>query len=213
MLSSLDRERKDSYTIKIVAKDGGGKTELSSSVKLRIHVMDVNDNPPIFYPKEYFVLIPPSDLPTSSSRLPLEIPILKIYASDKDDALNSRIQYNWDTSNELTENQLKLNSETGEIFPQRSFSISYENVLNRGSGPQMLKVYATDGEGKRSPESAIIYLYSNTLRDASLKVFQETNIEFSILEDNSLVETDVESVAQREGIISNSRLMQYLNTK
>ena len=201
LLSSLDRETKDSYAIKIVAKDGGGKTALSSSVQLSIHVIDVNDNPPIFYPKEYFVLVPPSDLPLSSSRLPLETPIIELYASDEDVALNSRIQYNWDTSNELTENQLRLNSETGEIFPQRSFSISYENVLNRGSEPQMLKVYATDGGGRRSPESAIIYLYSNTVRDGSDKLFQETNLEFSILEDNSLVKTGDEGVAQRKGII------------
>ena len=95
LLSSLDRETKDSYQIKIVAKDGGGKTELSSSVKLSIHVMDVNDNPPIFYPKEYFVFVPPSDSPSSSSRLPLEFPIIELRASDKDVALNSKIQYNY----------------------------------------------------------------------------------------------------------------------
>ena len=198
-MSNLDRETKDSYEITIVAKDNGEKVQLSSSTSLNIHVMDANDNSPTFYPREYFVLVPPSDLFTSSSRLQLETPIIKLRASDKDVALNSKIQFNWDTSNELTKNQLILNSETGEIFPQRSFSISYDNILNRGGDPQKLEVYAIDGGGRRSPESAIVYLYLNTARDnEGFKVFQQTNLEFSILEDNSLLSTNEENIIQRE---------------
>ena len=194
-LSNLDRETKDFYEIKVVAKDSG-KTQLSSFVRLKIHVVDVNDNFPTFYPKEYFISLPDG---LSSSRLSLDEPIAKLQAYDRDVGINANIQYNWDTTNDLTQNHLRLNSETGEIFPRRSFSISYENVL-KGDDKQALKVYASDGGGRRSPESAVIYLYLNQNRngEGQTKLFQETNLKFSVLEDNSLGDSD-ENIKQKEG--------------
>ena len=158
-ISNLDRETKDVYEVQIVAKDSGSK-QLSSSVKLTIHVLDINDNSPEFYPLEYFVSL---STPTfSSSRLPLDTPIVKILAYDKDDGINSEIRYNWDESNDLTQRHLRLNTETGEIFPQRLFSFSYDSILSKEEVRQV-KVYATDGDGRRSPVSANIYLYLNVL--------------------------------------------------
>ncbi|OXU25849.1 hypothetical protein TSAR_005482 [Trichomalopsis sarcophagae] len=45
---NLDRETRDLYNFKVIAKDGGN-IKMSSSVDIEIHVQDVNDNPPRFY--------------------------------------------------------------------------------------------------------------------------------------------------------------------
>ena len=194
----MDREQKDFYDLKIVAKDNG-RMQLSSSTQLKINVIDANDNSPVFYPKEYFVSIPTS-LP--SVRLPLETPLVSLQASDADADLNSKIEYNWDTSNALTQNHLRLNTDTGEIFPRRSFSISYENILNEYDGITTLKVYATDGGGRRSSESATIYLYSNKgqSEDGNNQVFQEKSLSFSIVEDNGFTGDSLEIARSRPGI-------------
>lgn len=194
----MDREQTDFYDLKIVAKDNG-RTQLSSSTQLKINVIDANDNSPVFYPREYFVSIP-SALP--SARLPLDTPLVSLQASDADADLNSKIEYSWDTSNALTQNHLRLNADTGEIFLRRSFSISYENILNEGDGIKSLKVYATDGGGRRSLESATIYLYSNKYQseDGTNQVFQEKSLSFSIVEDNGLTGGSLEIVRSRQGI-------------
>ena len=44
----LDRETRDLYNFKVVAKDNG-TVKMSSSVDVEIHVQDVNDNPPAFF--------------------------------------------------------------------------------------------------------------------------------------------------------------------
>ena len=194
----MDREQKDSYDLKIVATDQG-KPQLSSSTLLKINVVDANDNSPIFYPKEYFVNVP-ADSSSKSFRLPLDIPIISLQASDKDLGVNSEIEFNWDTSNVITQNHLRLNTETGEILPSRSFSISYENVLK--DGLETAKVYATDGGGKRSLESATIYLYSSKQQSNSRtgNLFQENVLSFSILEDNGLTSGEESNPLSRQGI-------------
>ena len=201
-LTTLDREQQGFYDVKIVAKDQG-TPQLSSSTQLKINIIDVNDNSPIFYPKEYFVRIPTS--PTSKTfRLPLDTPLVSLQASDDDSEDNSKIEFNWDSSNFLTQNHLRLDTETGEIFPSRSFSISYANVLKEGF--ETVKVYASDGGGRRSKESATIYLYSNNRQFDSRteSLFQENRLTFSILEDNGLTNGEEKEILSRQGTLTKS---------
>ena len=52
----LDRETKSSYELTVTAKDRGEPPKSSQS-KIRIHVLDENDNSPIFDPKQYSAAI------------------------------------------------------------------------------------------------------------------------------------------------------------
>ena len=49
---SLDREKKESYELRIVSTDGG-EPKLESIKPLKIKILDVNDNPPTFVRKDY----------------------------------------------------------------------------------------------------------------------------------------------------------------
>ncbi|KAM4702035.1 protocadherin-20 [Discoglossus pictus] len=84
---SLDREQQSSYILWVEAVDGGDPT-LSSTAKITILLLDVNDNPPlVLFPQSNmsYLLVLPSTLPGS--------PVTEVYAVDKDTGMNAVIAY------------------------------------------------------------------------------------------------------------------------
>ncbi|XP_069496019.1 protocadherin-20 [Ambystoma mexicanum] len=84
---SLDREQQSSYVLWVEAVDGGDPA-LSSTAKITILLLDVNDNPPlVLFPQSNmsYLLVLPSTLPGS--------PITEVYAVDKDTGMNAVIAY------------------------------------------------------------------------------------------------------------------------
>lgn len=53
----LDRELKSSYTLTITAKDRGDPPNMTK-MKLKINILDENDNSPVFDPKQYSASVP-----------------------------------------------------------------------------------------------------------------------------------------------------------
>ncbi|NXX18258.1 CELR2 protein, partial [Podargus strigoides] len=80
---SLDREMMDSYELKIIATDSGRPLQ-SASLILSITVEDVNDNPPVFLQKSYFVTVKENEPPHV---------ILNAAAMDEDIGYNAIIHY------------------------------------------------------------------------------------------------------------------------
>uniref|UniRef100_A0A2K6GWB6 Protocadherin-20 n=1 Tax=Propithecus coquereli TaxID=379532 RepID=A0A2K6GWB6_PROCO len=84
---SLDREQQSSYTLWVEAVDGG-EPALSSTAKITILLLDINDNPPlVLFPQSNmsYLLVLPSTLPGS--------PVTEVYAVDKDTGMNAVIAY------------------------------------------------------------------------------------------------------------------------
>ncbi|MBN3272308.1 PCD20 protein, partial [Polyodon spathula] len=85
--SDIDRETADIHEIWIVAVDGGNPA-LSTTAKVTIFVLDINDNPPkVLLPKNNF-----SCLPIPASTAP-GTTVAEIYAVDMDAGMNSVISY------------------------------------------------------------------------------------------------------------------------
>ncbi|KAL9867778.1 LOW QUALITY PROTEIN: protocadherin-9 [Geothlypis trichas] len=84
---SFDREQQSSYTFDVKAVDGG-QPPRSSTAKVTINVMDVNDNSPV-------VIYPPSN--TSFKLVPLSaIPgsvVAEVFAVDIDTGMNAELKY------------------------------------------------------------------------------------------------------------------------
>ncbi|XP_008939523.1 PREDICTED: protocadherin Fat 4-like, partial [Merops nubicus] len=80
---SFDREKMDSYELKIIATDSG-KPSQSASLVLSITVEDVNDNPPVFPQKSYSVTVRENEPPHV---------ILSAAATDEDIGYNAIIHY------------------------------------------------------------------------------------------------------------------------
>ncbi|NXU93572.1 CELR3 protein, partial [Xiphorhynchus elegans] len=81
--TSLDRETRDSYELKIIATDSG-KPPLSASLVLSLTVEDVNDNPPVFPQQSYSVTVRENEPPHV---------ILSAAATDADTGYNAIIHY------------------------------------------------------------------------------------------------------------------------
>ncbi|XP_050997307.1 protocadherin-11 X-linked isoform X1 [Acomys russatus] len=84
---SFDREKQESYTFYVKAEDGG-RVSRSSTAKVTINVVDVNDNKPIFIdpPSNYsFEWVLPSTSPGTV--------IFKVVAIDNDTGMNAELRY------------------------------------------------------------------------------------------------------------------------
>lgn len=100
----LDREKTETYNMEIIAKDGGVPSKTSTTT-LRVTVIDVNDNNPIFSRAIYDVKI---DRFIAAGTV-----IAKVHATDSDKDLNSKIDFFLIDGNE--DNFFLINISTGEI--------------------------------------------------------------------------------------------------
>lgn len=84
LMKELDRETQSSYTVDLVATDGGNPYR-SGSTKITIRVTDFNDNSPVFDKNSFSVTLP-EDAPVGTV-------ILDLNAVDADEGLNGEVVY------------------------------------------------------------------------------------------------------------------------
>ncbi|XP_072001777.1 protocadherin gamma-C5-like isoform X14 [Engystomops pustulosus] len=104
----LDREEKQEHNLILTAIDGGEPAR-SGSCRIRIVVLDINDNPPVFNQSVYKISI--------RENLPLKTVILTLNATDQDDGANGEIQFSFDDHTSETAREIfSLNGQNGEIY-------------------------------------------------------------------------------------------------
>ncbi|KAJ8015486.1 hypothetical protein DPEC_G00026640 [Dallia pectoralis] len=89
---TLDREKVMEYNLTLLAQDYGNPP-LSCVRHLIVHVMDVNDNAPVFSKSHYRVSLKENN--------DVGFPVLKVEASDVDIELSGKVSYSIQESNEL----------------------------------------------------------------------------------------------------------------
>ena len=77
----LDRESRDAYALTLIAVDGGAR---SASLRMRINVVDVNDNAPSFSVTSQYETTVAENHPIGSS-------ILQVHAEDLDLGANGQV--------------------------------------------------------------------------------------------------------------------------
>ncbi|XP_053560910.1 protocadherin-20 [Bombina bombina] len=111
---SLDREQQSSYTLLVEAVDGGDPS-LSSTAKITILLLDVNDNPPVvLFPQSNmsYLLVLPSTLPGS--------PVTEVYAIDRDTGMNAVIAYSIIGRRGPRPESFRIDAKTGNITLEES---------------------------------------------------------------------------------------------
>ncbi|XP_074062845.1 protocadherin-11 X-linked-like [Macrotis lagotis] len=90
---SFDREKQESYTFIVMATDGG-RIPRSSSAKVTINVVDINDNKPVF-------IFPPTNYTFEFVPLATEVGTLLyvVMAIDEDTGMNAEIRYHIEAGN------------------------------------------------------------------------------------------------------------------
>uniref|UniRef100_A0A3B4TVX1 Protocadherin Fat 4 n=1 Tax=Seriola dumerili TaxID=41447 RepID=A0A3B4TVX1_SERDU len=80
----LDFEEKQQHELRVSATDGGWIAK-TSYVSVTVHVTDVNDNPPVFDPDEYFPIV--------QENVPSGTTVVKMNATDRDSGANAVMAY------------------------------------------------------------------------------------------------------------------------
>ncbi|XP_041948156.1 protocadherin gamma-C5-like isoform X26 [Alosa alosa] len=118
--SLLDREITPEYNVEILASDSGTPS-LKTSKIIKVKVLDVNDNPPVFSQSYYNVFLNENN-PAGSS-------LFSITATDKDQDKNAKLLYSIADSkfNDIpASSYFYINAENGTIYSMNTFD--YENI-------------------------------------------------------------------------------------
>ena len=161
----LDREQIDNFDVLVSASDAGDPAR-TSTMTINIDVLDVNDNSPVFYPVNYFVVL--------QSDMSQEEPVVQLRATDADEGINALVEFeiiDGDTST------FSLNEQNGQIFLRKPIRDISGNIFD-------LKVAAKDKKGRKSVEHANVEIIIETDKLKYLSC-TENLYKFSIQEDFS----------------------------
>ncbi|XP_036355028.1 protocadherin 18-like isoform X1 [Octopus sinensis] len=142
----LDRERKASYTLQVIARDGGNPMR-QGILRIQVSVTDLNDNSPLFTQNTFNISIKNTHHRNS--------PILILSAKDLDFGNNGKISYHFspETSTAATQH-FYLNAETGGIFVVKNFT---------SRQTQTYKLYVEAKDGGSSPLTSIAMILVNVV--------------------------------------------------
>lgn len=107
LASKLDRETQDFYSFAVEAFDGGIPAR-TGTLTLNVHVLDENDNPPVFNRSEYHASLP-EDAQLMSS-------VCRVHAADLDLGENGRVTYEINRRQSDPDEVFAINETTGVIF-------------------------------------------------------------------------------------------------
>ncbi|XP_053332004.1 protocadherin gamma-C5-like [Clarias gariepinus] len=114
--TSLDREKQPILSVLLTALDGG-KPARSGTVQISVHVLDINDNSPVFDQTLY-------DAQISENASPGTV-ILSVRAVDPDEGVNSEILYSFGPhTSETIHNVFSVDSISGDVKVKNN--IDYE---------------------------------------------------------------------------------------
>ncbi|KAK2116782.1 Protocadherin gamma-B3 [Saguinus oedipus] len=114
---ALDREQIPEYNVTITATDKGNPP-LSFSKTITLHILDVNDNVPVFHQASYVVRVAENNLPGAS--------IAQVSTSDPDLGPNGQVSYSTVASDleprELSSYvSMSISAQSGVVFAKRAF--------------------------------------------------------------------------------------------
>lgn len=135
--AELDREQQENCTLAVLATDLG-TPPLSSSAKITVTLLDVNDNSPVFYPVQYFANIQENEPPASF--------LVSVKAADPDLGVNGTIKYSIRAGDTL---KFHIHPDTGAIATKTALDREEKTAYQ-------LKIVATDGGGLQSHNHAIV---------------------------------------------------------
>uniref|UniRef100_A0A8C3EJS8 Uncharacterized protein n=1 Tax=Corvus moneduloides TaxID=1196302 RepID=A0A8C3EJS8_CORMO len=115
LAKALDREEAAFHELVLRAIDGGDPAR-TGTARIRVVVLDANDNAPVFSQAEYTVRVP-EDVPVGSV-------LVTVIATDADEGLYGQVKYSMNKATDMASDIFHLDSETGEITLLRS--LDYE---------------------------------------------------------------------------------------
>ncbi|XP_061786256.1 protocadherin alpha-3-like isoform X3 [Nerophis lumbriciformis] len=167
---ALDREHDSVITLTLTAVDGGSPPKSGTS-QIMINVLDSNDNPPVFSKALYKVKI--------AENAPKGSTVITLNATDRDEGLNSEIQYSLrKKGQDLVLDLFEIDHETGTIFVKGN--IDYEEnsafeihaqASDKGHQPMSTHckvLVEVDDINDNAPEVSVTSLLKTVKEDAEI---------------------------------------------
>ncbi|XP_068963491.1 protocadherin gamma-A4-like [Petaurus breviceps papuanus] len=137
---ALDREEEPVHHLTLTASDGGDPVR-SGTARVRVTVVDFNDNAPVFTQSVYSVTVPES--------VPVRTLLLTVTATDPDEGVNGEVIYSFRKIAERTSKIFQMDAVTGEIS-------TTENLDYEESALHEMEVQAEDGPGLLAKAKVLI---------------------------------------------------------
>ncbi|XP_069123032.1 cadherin-23-like isoform X3 [Argopecten irradians] len=161
--SNLDYEKMKTVEFQIVAKEVDTVEKRSSTADITVHIMDMNDNPPVFDQAVYSASV--------MENIQLGFTVMKITATDLDSGIAGNVTYSLRGGN----GRFDINERTGVV--------TVDGLLDRETVEEYyLTVEAKDGGGFRSTAELRINI---TDRNDMIPTFRRDEY-FSSVKENSL---------------------------
>ncbi|XP_069129376.1 protocadherin Fat 4-like [Argopecten irradians] len=158
----LDREDISYYVIRVIARDGGTPSR-SSTATVSVHVDDINDSIPTFYPVAYYAQV--------LENKPVGTSVVKVSAVDPDNGSNGTVYYSFNGNYA----QFRVDQNSGQITTAA--------ILDRATrSTYTLSVKATDARGRTNVQTASVEVYV-TDQNVNPPSFRSSVYDFSIVED------------------------------
>ncbi|NXY12162.1 PCDGC protein, partial [Pteruthius melanotis] len=131
LAKALDREEAASHDLVLRAIDGGDPAR-TGTARIRVTVLDANDNAPVFSQAEYMVRVP-EDVPVGSV-------LVTLTATDGDEGVYGHVKYSLKKQTDSAFGIFHLDSESGVITLVQSLDFEEDDAY-------VLEVQARDGGG------------------------------------------------------------------
>ncbi|XP_017942807.2 protocadherin gamma-A2-like, partial [Manacus vitellinus] len=131
LAKALDREEAAFHELVLRASDGGEPSR-TGTARIRVTVLDANDNAPVFSQAEYTVRVP-EDVPVGST-------LVTVTATDADEGHYGSVKYSMKKATDMSSDIFHLDSETGAITLVQSLDFEEGDYYE-------LELQARDGGG------------------------------------------------------------------
>ncbi|XP_066185597.1 protocadherin gamma-A5-like [Sylvia atricapilla] len=142
LAKALDREEAAFHELVLRASDGGDPAR-TGTARIRVTVVDANDNAPVFSQAEYMVRVA-EDVPVGSV-------LVTVTATDADEGLNGHVTYFFKKITEKASQIFKLDVDLGEITLLRSLDFEEGEYYK-------MEVQAHDGGGLFDKTNVMVFV-------------------------------------------------------
>lgn len=149
LMKELDRETQSSYTVEMVATDGGSPPR-SGSAKITVKVTDFNDNSPVFDQSSFSVSLP-EDAPVGTV-------ILDLNAVDADEGLNGEVVYAFGKVSHEIRELFQVDNKSGHLTLKNPVDFEEKRTYE-------LDVQATDLGANPTPSVCKIIIHITDVND------------------------------------------------